>query len=407
MPRTAIQLAQQIRAIWKKCESEGREPTTDERKEIERLLDEAQHQKNIEDGLRSLDSATPVTEFLAGDGSGGSFGSPGHRFVQSEGFKRIADPATRGHRWTSGAVEVSAGPLRQKAGTIHESGQGAGLIPVPQVLSGVSETLFEQLGVADVFSAASATTSSVRYVVEGTADSGAAGVAEGGAKPPSDLALSTVDEPIRKIATSIVISDELLDDGVVSVSTYLNSRLSLFVKIEEERQLLRGAGTNELVGLMDSARGINAYDRGTIDNNAVALAKVIANTRGSSFLEPDAIVMHPSNWLATRLLQDGSGQFYGGGPFTGGYGNPGVPGLFGESLWGKRVVLSSVVGAGTALVGSFGQGAQLFRRGGVTVEMTNSHADLFLTDEVAVRAEERLGLAVFRPAAFTAVSGLS
>ena len=63
------------------------------------------------------------------------------------------------------------------------------------------------------------------------------------------------------------------------------------------------------------------------------------------------------------------------------------------------------LGAGTALVGSFTQGGQVFRRGGVTVEISNSHGDLFLSGQVAVRAEERLGLAVYRPAAFTVVSG--
>ena len=78
---------------------------------------------------------------------------------------------------------------------------------------------------------------------------------------------------------------------------------------------------------------------------------------------PDTIVMHPTNWLTTRLMRDGTGgtigQFYGGGPFSGAYGTS-TPGGFqrvGESLWGTRVVLSTVVGVGTALVGNFSQSA--------------------------------------------------
>jgi HK97 family phage major capsid protein len=273
----------------------------------------------------------------------------------------------------------------------------------------VVEKLLEQLGVADLIPSAPATTSSVRYINEGTATSGAAGVAEGATKPASDLAYSTVDEPVKKIATSITVSDELLED-VTSVQTFVSSRLSLFVKIEEERQLLRGAGTNELVGIIGRS-GVNTYSKLAADDNAVALARVIANTRGSAFLEPDGIIMHPQNWLSTRLLRDGTGgtagQFFGGGPFTGAYGNAGMPGLFGQSLWGKPVILSSVVGAGTALVGSFGQAAQVFRRGGVTVEATNSHDDYFVKNLAAIRAEQRLALAVYRPTAFTVVSGLS
>ena len=233
------------------------------------------------------------------------------------------------------------------------------------------------------------------------------GVAEGGAKPASDLAYSTVDEPVKKIATSLVTSDEILEDAT-NIQAFLNSRLSLFVKLEEERQLLRGGGTNELVGLVGRS-GVNTYARGTVDNNAVAVAKVIANTRGSSFLEPSGIVMHPTNWLSTRLLTDSAGQFFGGGPFTGQYGNAGQApaGMFGASLWGLPVALSTTVGSGTAVVGSFAQGATIFRRGGLTVEATNSHASLFLTNEVAIRAEQREALAVWRPGAFTVISGLS
>ena len=72
-----------------------------------------------------------------------------------------------------------------------------------------------------------------------------------------------------------------------------------------------------------------------------------------------------------------------------------------------RVVVSTIVGPGTALVGSFAQGAHTWRRGPVTVEATNSHSDHFVKNLSALRAEERLALGVYRPAAFVAVSGLS
>jgi HK97 family phage major capsid protein len=185
----------------------------------------------------------------------------------------------------------------------------------------------------------------------------------------------------------------------------------LFVRVEEERQLLRGTGTNELVGIMNAARGINTITKAAGDDNAVALAKVISDTAGSSFVEPTAILMHPSNWKTTRLLRDGTGgtagQFYGGGPFTGAYGNPGQPGIFGASLWGLPVVLSNTVGPGTAVVGAFNTAAHIWRRGGLSVEATNSHSDLFVKNISMLRAEERLGLGIYRPTAFTEVRGLT
>jgi hypothetical protein len=101
------------------------------------------------------------------------------------------------------------------------------------------------------------------------------------------------------------------------MQTYLNQRLSLFVSLEEERQLLRGAGTNELVGIFGRS-GINQYTKAAGDDNATGLARVLANTAGSSYLVPDTIIIHPTNWLNTRLLRDGTGgtigQYYGGGP---------------------------------------------------------------------------------------------
>jgi HK97 family phage major capsid protein len=147
-----------------------------------------------------------------GDSTGFALqGDPGEAFVKSEGYRKIADPATRGQRWSTGAVPLPN--WSTKAGTVLESGQGAGLVPVPQVLPGVVETLFQPIEVTDLFATVQATSSSVRYAVEGTATSGAAGVAEGAAKPASDIALSTVDEPVKKIATSITVSDELLEDA--------------------------------------------------------------------------------------------------------------------------------------------------------------------------------------------------
>jgi HK97 family phage major capsid protein len=71
------------------------------------------------------------------------------------------------------------------------------------------------------------------------------------------------------------------------------------------------------------------------------------------------------------------------------------------------VVLSNYVGAGTALVGNFSQAAHIWRRGGVSVEAANFHASFFIQNLHMLRAEERLGLGVYRPVAFTQMVGLT
>jgi HK97 family phage major capsid protein len=107
------------------------------------------------------------------------------------------------------------------------------------------------------------------------------------------------------------------------------------------------------------------------------------------------------------LLTDTAGQFLGGGPFYGQYGNGGLASASNqvtggvETFWGKPVVVTSVMGSqsastvGTALIGTRAN-AQVWRRGGLNVEATNSHSNYFALNLVALRCEERLGLAIYR-----------
>jgi HK97 family phage major capsid protein len=404
-----LDLVLEARGIIQKADREGREMTAEEYQQAERLLNRATDAKSLEAQMAPFNTRPEGEVTMTDPRASVSSSGPGDVFVASKGFKSIADPGTRGQRWSTGAIPV--GDLHTKGTLLLGTGApgmgtGGGLVPVPQVVGGVVETLFQPIAVTDLIPSSQTSVGVVRYINEGTATNAAAGVAEGGVKPESTLGLSTVDEQAKKIATVLVTSDELLEDGGNSVQSYLNSRLSLFVRLEEERQLLRGSGGSELTGIFGRS-GIHTYARGTVDNNAVAILRAIAGNRGSTNLEPDGIVMHPDNWLTTRLLTDSAGQFFGGGPYQGQYGNGMQTRLFGDTLWGKRVVLSSHVGVGTALVGCFGTAAHVYRRGGATLEVTNSHSDHFVRNLMAIRAEERLALAIYRESSFVQVTGLS
>lgn len=334
--------------------------------------------------------------------------TPGEAFVQSEGFKRLQHEVKSGGRASSGAFDLATkGTLGIGAG----SGGTALAGPVPEVVPGVVDKLFQQVRVPQLILSGQTSSSSLRYVVEGTATSGAAGVAEAGAKPQSTLGFTTSDEPVRKIATSIKVSDEMLEDAA-QVRSYIDGRLRLFVEIEQERQVILGAGTNELIGIKPSGntRGINIYAGGTAaGNKAVQLFKALNGQRGSALLEPEWIVLNPSDYQDLRLLTDTAGQFFGGGPFQGPYGNgQNLGALSGQVsgatdyIWNLPVVVTTATGAGTALIGTR-SAAQLFSRGGLTVEATNSHDTDFLYNLVTIRAEVRQALAVYRPTAFTEV----
>jgi HK97 family phage major capsid protein len=191
------------------------------------------------------------------------------------------------------------------------------------------------------------------------------------------------------------VSDEMLEDAP-QMRSYINARLSLFVQNEEDRQLLQGAGGGNFLGLLPRIPAANRYVTSSVGsaNNADHIYEALTVAR-RSYLEPDTIVVNAEDWADLRLLKDSTQNYIGGAPFQ-----PVGPGEMTESLWGKRVIPTYNLQAGTAVVGAFGTAAQVFRRGGLRVEATNSHSDFFQKNLTAVRAEQREALAVYRPSAF-------
>ena len=246
----------------------------------------------------------------------------------------------------------------------------------------------------------------LRYIVEGTATNAAAGVAEAGSKPESTLGLTYTDESIKKVATFLTVTDEMMEDAP-AIQQYVNGRLSLFVQLEIEKELFRGASGGSTVQGLLTSRSVPIYTGGTTDDKAAQLFKAANSMRGSAFVEPEFFVLHPTDWQLIRLRQDTSGQYLGGGPFLGAYGGPQGPvpaagQITGnqDTLWGKPVYVTSAIGgAGTALVGTR-DNAMVLSRGGLRIEASTSHASYFQTNLIAVRCERRVGLAVLRPTGF-------
>ena len=82
------------------------------------------------------------------------------------------------------------------------------------------------------------------------------------------------------------------------------------------------------------------------------------------------------------------------------YGGPSAIGQ--RTLWGVPVVESEAQTSGYATIGDFTK-AVVWDREQTTVTMTDSHADFFVRNLVAVLAEERLAFGVTRPTAFCTV----
>ncbi len=233
----------------------------------------------------------------------------------------------------------------------------------------------------------------ITYIEETTFTNSAATVAEGAAKPESAWAGTERTENVRKIATWLPVTDELLSD-VAGFRSYIEGRLRFMVEREEEDQLLNGDGTApNISGILD--RAIQSV---TSTNDIDAIYRAITEVRVDGFAEPTALVINPLSWANIRLAKDANDRYYGDGPF-----GP----LQVDRLWGLPVRVTPLIAEGTALVGAFRPFAQIFRREGITVTASSEHASYFVENKVAILAEERLALAVYRPAAFCKITGLA
>jgi HK97 family phage major capsid protein len=399
------------------AQKDARSLTTDERRKVEGLLEDVANLKTRIQDFEDNEKIADSIEKMRGAPTGPVTQAPeakdiGDAFVKSDAYNALKvgfKTGQMGGNWTSGPVEL---PDFGSKATVTTT---ASPVIQPDTREGFRQAAavaLRRLTVADLLAQGTTDSGTVRYLQETTNVNAAAPVTEGDPKPESTITFTQVDEPVRKVATFLPVSDEMLED-VAQIQSYLNNRLRLFVQHAEEAQLLNGGGTPPALRGILQRSNIQTATRAalgtatgeTAGNSTIgnALYMAITNIRNNGQVEPDGIVMHPNNWARFRLSKDGAQQYLGGGPMIGAYGQTN---LAGETAWGLPVAITSAIAENTALVGAFGTMAQVFYRGGLTVEASNSHSDFFQRNLTAIRAERRLALAVYRPQAFHIITAL-
>lgn len=379
------------------AEAEGRDRTPSERAAVEAKLNEARTLRQRLDRAQGDENMRAELDRLTGgavpQGQGRRGLSIGAQFIASDTFKWLRDTKnTRAGQWSSPASELWSA-------TITGAPTSGGGLVVPDYQTDIIPLPSRPLVVADLMAPGTTNSNSVVTMKETSVVNAAAAVAEGAAKPESTIVFAAVTDAVRKIATWIPVSEEMFED-VPSLQAYLDSRLRLFVQLAEDDQLLNGDGVApNILGVLHRPGLTAPLARVDPQNNADVILKQISAVEAASNLAVDGIVMHPNNWDAIALLKDTTGAYIaGGGPFA----SPQQ-----KTLWGRPVSLTPAIVAGTGLVGAFKSSSQFFRRGGLRVDASNSHQDFFTKNLVAVRAEERGALAVYREAAFGTVTLLT
>lgn len=334
--------------------------------------------------------ATPIRPQHAADGGGRKDVeqklSPGQAFVQSDGYKRF-DPTQGGQHAGVGidGLSFQAATFDTAGSTLTEYDRQPGIVLVGT----------QRLTVAQLFAQGQTSENTIRYPQEDTFTNAATAVLEGGTKPEASWDTSEVDAPVRKIAVTSKVTDEFFAD-FPAMASYIDNRMRFMVVLTEETQLLTGSGTAPNLRGVLNVVGIQTQAKGA-DNGPDAIMKGTVKVQVNGLYgDPDGIVMHPTDWQNIRLLKDANGNYIFG-----------PPGMQVETrIWGYPVVVTVSMTLGTALVGMFKLGGQVFYREGMRVESTNSNEDDFKKNLIAIRAEQREAFAVYRPKAFCTVTGL-
>lgn len=322
-----------------------------------------------------------VEQLLADAGRGGRFSSgasesPGEIFVRSDAFRNFGGSAGRGV--VSAVVQA-----------ITSASTSAGGMIAPDQRSEIVGLSRRRLTVRALLAPGRTNSNSIRYARQTTRTNNADVVTEGGQKPESVLAWEEDDAPVRTIAHWVPVSRQALDDAPMLQST-IDGELRYGLQIKEEDELLLGSGAGQHIhGIIPQATAYETSRDATGDTAFDTLAHAIAQSE-VALLPATGIVMNNDDLEAIKIIKDGNDRYIGGGPF-----GPPI-----TTIWGRPVVGTPAMAAGEFLVGAFLDGAQIFDRLDAEVLVSSEDRDNFIKNMLTVRAEERLAMAVKRPAAF-------
>lgn len=395
------------------------------------LKGKIEREAGFEDVIRSLGGRTQ-------ERASGVVPQPG----AEEAEKRVAEYQTHGHRFAhhedledfrrsggKGAIPRAATPVGSfyhRDDVNHAAAGGpidrrdlvyTGALPAdyiaPTQMSGFYRGDDLQGSLRSVLINGQTSSDSIVFFRELSATNAAAAVAQAtasdgttGLKPESAITFEQDDVPVVTIATHMPITRQTIWDAP-QMQTYVEQRLLDFLRLEESDQFLNGDGVGaNMTGILNTT-GIQYLDNtattGYWATNPLASAsadrenfdrilhaKTVARVTGRA--RPNFVVLNPADLEKYLMTVDANNQYYGAGPF----GGTNLP-----SLWGLSVVEDENIAEGEALVGD-GRMAAVFDRMQSQI-MIDTINDQFIRNMLTILAEERVALAVFRPAAFVHV----
>jgi HK97 family phage major capsid protein len=318
-------------------------------------------------------------------GAGPAQKSLGAQLTETDGFKALASSG-RGTARLNVKTTITSGIYGSESPQIEG---GAGDLIRPDRLPGIIQPAQRTFTIRDLLLPGRTSSNAIEFPREVGFVNRAATVEEGATKPESTIGFTLESVNVRTIAHWIPASKQVLAD-VPMLQSYVDARLRYGLKLEEENQLLTGNNVGQnLHGLVPQATDFNTGLSQVGDTAIDTIRRAILQVRLAE-LAPNFVVLNPIDWADIELTKDGEERYLI---------VPNVQVGAQMVLWRLAVVETTAMTSGEFLVGA-GAGAQVFDREEAAVEVSTDHSDFFVRNLVAIRAEERLALAMFRPESF-------
>lgn len=413
----------EARDISAKADGEGRDFTDEERALVQQKMAEA---KDLGDQLKKAKGDAGLRSAIANFGDDFGLDEPGEKrapegfhlpergkslgqwFTESTEYKEMLSAAPGGqfskqHRVQSrpAGVKHLVRPARgQKALVTGASDTSAGAFVQNDYLGlQVALDAFQRpLMLRDLVTPGNTDSDTVEYVRITSTTNNAAPVAEAtttanGTKPESGMATAKITTAVKTIAHWIPATKRSLSDAA-QMRTLIDSFLEYGLEEELEDQMVSGDGTGENFEGIATVSGVQAQAWDTNLLTTLRKAKTKVRTVGRSI--PTGYVLNPADVEALDLLTDNENRYYFGGPSGTIMIGTNAP------LWNLPVIESEATPAGKGWVGDWRK-AILWDREQATITMSDSHANFFIQNLVAILAEMRAAFGVIQPNAFVEI----
>lgn len=332
----------------------------------------------LQDRLQEVEQKL-ARRFSANDPAGAK--SLGEQFSETDDLKSLAEKGR-------GIARMNVKAVTNITSATTGTG-GVGVAIEPMRVPGIITAPERQFTIRDLIMPGRTGSNAIEFVQESGFQNMAAMVAEGTAKPQSDLSFELKTTTVKTIAHWFRASKQVLAD-IPLLQSYINGRAIYGLKYKEEEQLIAGDGTGQnLLGLIPQATAFDDGLRKVGDTKIDTLRRAILQVRIAEY-RASAIALNPIDWADIELQKDDNGSYIWVNVQEGGT----------QRMWRLPVVDTNAVPEGEFLVGAMNIAAQVFDREDAAVEVSTEDGDNFRNNMVTIRAEERLALAVYRPESF-------